>query len=610
MKSGLLFYLRYILFFLGIQILFNIVFLIVYHELAKEAGFQAQVLSLVHGLKLDISLTGYIMMLPTLLMIVFSILRKEIIRKITGIYTFLILAMLVPAYIANLVIYGYWNFPIDKSIFAYLSTPADMAASVSPLLLILLLGVIALVIYGLHFQIYRKWVSAPLSVPGKRSWPAAGLFLLIFPALILPIRGGLGTSPILVGSVYFHENTFINHAAVNPVWNLFYTMVEGDKLSQSIDFYTDEEVSEIMDELYEPGAPPIKVLNTDTPNIIIVLLESFGQPVITRLGGYGEAAPAINRLISEGIFFDHFYSTGSMTDRALGGVLGGYPGVPGTCILYYEGKAQQIPRLNTILKSEGYSSAFLYGGDIDFGHFRSFIVMGGFDEIIDDKYFPHSIPRSSWGVPDHYLFELLAGKADKASSPFFHVMLTLSSHTPFDVPMEPVFPGSDHLSKFYNSVYYTDQALGKFIETAKTRDWWKETLIILMADHGCRVGNTTAHAKERFNIPMLWLGGALSVRDTVISKIGSQTDVPATLLKQLNLPGDDFKFSNDLLSANTKSFTYYTYNNGIGFLTDTSYSVYSLVTKDFLVKQNSGNAGTVDAGLAYLQFLFDDFNSK
>ena len=74
MKSGILFYLKYILFFLGIQVLFNIAFLLVYHEFAKEAGFQAQVLSLVHGLKLDISLTGYILMFPTLLMIVFSIL--------------------------------------------------------------------------------------------------------------------------------------------------------------------------------------------------------------------------------------------------------------------------------------------------------------------------------------------------------------------------------------------------------------------------------------------------------------------------------------------------------------------------------------------------------
>ena len=78
----------------------------------------------------------------------------------------------------------------------------------------------------------------------------------------------------------------------------------------------------------------------------------------------------------------------------------------------------------------------------------------------------------------------------------------------------------------------------------------------------------------------------------------------------MNLPGDDFKFSKDLLSENSKSFTYYTYNNGIGFLTDSSYSVYSLVTKDYLVKQDSGKAGTVDRGLAYLQYLFDDFNSK
>jgi len=610
MKSFLSFYLRYILFFLGIQMIFNITFLLIYQDLAQNIGMWDQLLALVYGLKLDVSLTGYILILPTFLLILFSIFRRGIFKIMIGLYTFLILLCLTPAYFSNLIIYRYWNFPIDRSIFYYISTPADMVASLSPLSLIFSLGTIILVIYASYFLAYKKWVAKPLSVPQKREWLTAALFFVILPSLILPIRGGFAKSPMTSGSVYFHENAFINHSAINPVWNLFYTIVEGDKLTQSANFFPDKEVQDIMKELYGNGENHFQVLNTKSPNIILVLLESFAQPVITELGGNGKAAPNFNKLIPEGIFFNNFFASGGLTSWAIGATLAGYPSLPGTCILYYESKAQKVPILSKKLKSSGYKSAFLYGGDIDFAHIRSFLVMGGFESIISDKDFPRSIPRSSWGVPDHYLFQRLIDEADEVSSPFFHMLLTLSSHTPFDVPMEPVFPGSNHLAMYENSIYYTDQALGEFIKTAKTRDWWDQTLIILMADHGCRIGNMRADEKKRFSIPMLWLGGALEVSDTMITKYGSQTDLPVTLLNQIGLPGDDFIFSKDILSEDTESFAYYTFNDGIGFLHDSSYMVYSLVTGDYLLNENSDSARKYDPGLAYLQFLLNDFNNK
>jgi len=560
MKSVFSFYFRYILFFLGIQMIFNILFLLFYQDLAQDVGIWDQFLALINGLKLDVSLTAYVLGLPTFILIIFSIFRHVIPKTILSVYTFLIILCLTLAYFTNLVIYQYWKSPIDRSVFDYLSTPGEMMASISPFRLVLIFGIIILVVYALYFRIYLKWVSKPLVITRKRSWVAAFLFLIILPSLILPIRGGLATSPVQVGSVYFHKNTFINHAAVNPVWNLGYTLIEGDKLTQSANFYPDREAEEIMDELYEKGTTQLHVLNTDTPNIILIILESFSQPVVTELGGNGDAAPNFNELIHEGIFFNKFFSTGTMTDRTLGAVLAGYPSVPGTCIIHYESKAQKLPKLNLELQSAGYGSAFLYGGDIDFAHIRSFLVMGGFEKIIDDQAFPRSIPRSSWGVPDHFLFQKLMEVTDQASTPFFHVMLTLSSHTPFDVPMDPVFPGSSDLIMYMNSVYYTDKAIGDFIRTAKTRDWWDQTLIIFMADHGFRVGNNLAHEKRLFNIPMLWLGGALATSDTVITKYGSNTDFPLTLLNQVGVSGDDFRFSKDLLSEGTKSFAFYNFN--------------------------------------------------
>jgi hypothetical protein len=111
-------------------------------------------------------------------------------------------------------------------------------------------------------------------------------------------------------------------------------------------------------------------------------------------------------------------------------------------------------------------------------------------------------------------------------------------------------------------------------------------------------------------IPMLWLGGALEFSDTTVTKYCSQTDLPLTLLKQMGLPGYAFKFSKDIFSENSKSFAYYSFNDGIGFLDDSTYTVYSLTTGDYLIREGPGAGREVDPGLAYLQCLLADFNGR
>ncbi len=608
MKSSFIYYFRYALFLLGIQAIFRISFLIIYRDNAHGIELSDQLLAMVYGLKLDISLAGYCLLIPTLLLFLSSIIKKLSVQRILDIYTFIILLLLIPLFFTNLVVYKYWNFPIDRSIFDYLNTPAEMFASLNFIGLIIILGIIILVFYLSYFIFYRRWISKPFMAGQKAGWIEPVLFFLLMPLLIIPIRGGLQTSPINTGSVYFHQEAYVNHIAVNPVWNLIYTLIEGKKLSQSVSYMSDSEASQIIKELHDNNDDPFPVLNKESPNIIIILLESFSVPIIDELSKDKEATPEFNALLPEGIYFNKMYASGTMTDRALGSILGGYPGIPGTCVIYYEQKTQKIPNLNKKLKADGYNSAFLYGGDIDFAHIRSFLLTSGFEKIISDYDFAPSIPRSNWGVPDHILFERLLEETDSASSPFFNILLTLSSHTPFDVPMETEFPGNDLTMKYLNSIYYTDKALGKFISVAKTKDWWDETLVILLADHCCRVGNLTEHEEMRFRIPMLWLGGALAVRDTVINNFGSQTDLPYTLLSQLNLPHKDFKFSNNLLSENPNSFAYYTFHDGIGFINDSAYVVFNLTTDSYIIEQDKNSGKDRKKGLAYLQYLLADFN--
>jgi phosphoglycerol transferase MdoB-like AlkP superfamily enzyme len=608
MKSSFIYYLKYILFLLGIQLLFRIIFMIIYRNQVQGIDLVVFISALAHGMKMDLSLTGYCLLLPTVLLFFASLVKKLPIRPLLDGYTLILLLLLVPLFFTNLVIYRYWNFPIDKSIFDYLNTPGEMFASLHPFKLVLLILLIFLFIWFLYSVIYRHYISRPFKAGQERTWMEPLIYFLLVPSLILPIRGGLQTAPINTGSVYFHREAFVNHAAVNPVWNLIYTLTETRKLSQSVNYMSDAEAREIFEGLHDHDQHPFPVLNTASPNIIIILLESFALDVINELSGDLTAAPNFNSLIPEGIYFDRMYASGTMTDRALGSILSGYPGIPGTCVIYYEQKTENIPNLNRTLRAEGYGSAFLYGGDIDFAHIRSFMLSGGVRKIISDQDFDRSVPRSNWGVPDHLMFQRLLEETDSSSTPFLNILLTLSSHSPFDVPMETVFPGNDIQNLYLNSIYYTDGALGDFIREAKTRDWWDETLLVLVADHGCRIGKISEHEEKRFRIPMLWLGGALAVRDTVISNYGSQTDLPYTLLGQLGLPRENFIFSNDLLSENHHSFAYYSFHDGIGFISDSLYTVYSLTTDSLIIAPDPVAAWERKQSLAYLQYLLNVFN--
>ncbi|OFY65734.1 MAG: hypothetical protein A2V64_07385 [Bacteroidetes bacterium RBG_13_43_22] len=173
--------------------------------------------------------------------------------------------------------------------------------------------------------------------------------------------------------------------------------------------------------------------------------------------------------------------------------------------------------------------------------------------------------------------------------------------------MEPVFRGGDDLTKFRNSVYYTDMVIGSFLDWAKGTEWWKNTLVILVADHYRRNSiDVLAYSEEIFRIPMLWLGGALAVKDIRIDKFGSQVDMPLTLLHQMGMD-DNYPFGKDLLSDESNSFAFYTFNEGFAFINDSSKYIYDHKLGEPVVEEGKGSEYAGKSGKAYLQVLYDDF---
>lgn len=564
-----------------------------------------------HGIKLDLSAMGYVMVIPLLLMIPEVYFNGTWYRRFMKWYTYVIIVISSTIVVSDTLLYKYWGFRMDYTPLVYLNTPKAAMASVNTLQITgVVMGII--LFSALFIFLYRKYLNILFDRFDRiRYRPAAILFFMVlWGSLLIPIRGGFGIAPINAGTVYFSDALFLNHTAVNVVWNVGSSLFNQKPVSNPYRFGDMAEAEAIVDSLTAGKGVIKKVLNNSRPNILLIVLESFGSALIEPLGGDSLTTPNFNRLAKEGILFTRFYASGNRTDKAIPAIICGYPAQPTVSIMKEPEKTQSLPGLVKVLNRQGYKTSFWYGGEINFANFNSFVKNAGFRNVITMDNFSPEFYNSKWGVHDHILLDALGDSMKKVGEPFLNVVLTLSSHEPFEVPMDPVFRGNDDLTKFRNSIYYTDRSLGEFLERAKSSWWWENTLVVLVADHSRR-NSTDIHeySEEIFKIPMLWLGGALAETGLRIEKTGSQVDIPLTLLNQLGLT-DNYPFSKDLLSDNSGSFAFYAFNEGFGFITDSSRYIYEHKLGDAVIKGGKSPEIAGRYGKAYLQVVYEDFLNR
>ena len=198
-----------------------------------------------------------------------------------------------------------------------------------------------------------------------------------------------------------------------------------------------------------------------------------------RFGG-DQVTPNFDKLVTEGVLFSNIYAASDRSDKGLVATLAGYQVMPAYSIIQYPAKSQSLSFLPERMREGGYGDmTYMYGGDIGFKGMNSFVTLAGFDQIISISDFPRSSHGQKWGVHDEYTFQRLDEEMRKAEEPYFKFYFTLSSHEPFDVPMETVFD-----DPYLNSIHYTDRCLGEFIDTVKRVGLWENTLFVLIADHG------------------------------------------------------------------------------------------------------------------------------
>ena len=539
-------------------------FLLWYHAQAAEASTAELAQVVWNGLKLDLTVAGYITALPLVVVLAAIWIPGRWSRSALKAYLLVITAVAAVACTANLALYEYWAFPLDSSVLQYLASPKEALASVTAGQFLLQLLVAAL-LFGAMAWCYLGMLR--LYDPARRTAHRVGStlgLLLAAGVLFLPIRGGVSVATANVSKVYFSGRMFLNHAAVNPLFSFLSTLSDGDEALYEYEFFPEAERAALFEPLRGdlPAATAADtLLRTRRPDIVLFLVESFGRSTVDARVGDEPVAPEFQRLKAEGVYFDNLFANSFRTDRGTVAVLSGFPAQTKMSVMKLPVKSQRLPSIARSLRREGYATSFYYGGDLNFTNTASYLYGTGFDRLTWQKDLHIDAPTSKWGYADDVVIDAFTDHVLTEAAvqrPFFAAMLTLSSHEPFDVP----FAKFD--DPMLNAMAFTDACLGRFVERVRQTPAWDDLLVVLVADHAYPYPYGVANsAAERHRIPMLWLGGAVR-RPAVVEAYGSQSDLAATLLAQLGIGHEDFPFSRDLFDPARPKFGYWCFNNGFG----------------------------------------------
>lgn len=628
MRERIILFFKTYLLFVVIFIIQKPLFMAYYHAQYAEVSWTEWLKVVWHGMPLDLSLAGYLTLIPGLLLMISAWALPKILKRIWAGYFIFVSCLISLIFVVDLGLYSFWGFRLDATpLFYFLSSPKDAFASVS--IGFVLSGILAFVLMAaLLYWLFQKILfstgeSSQLKLP-YHSLSVSGALLLLTGVLFIPIRGGFTVSTMNTGKVYYSTNVLLNHAATNPAFNLMESFSKQKDFASQYRFMEPAEADKLMTSLIDPTVvaamecrpdtlpqPSIKLFRESHPDICLVILEGFSSKLMTALGGAPDIAVQLDSLSHEGILFTNFHANSFRTDRGLVAILSGYPAQPTTSIMKYPLKTSKLPAISRRLRQAGYGTHYYYGGDADFTNMRSYLMASGMEDIVCDKDFPIGERLSKWGVHDHLVFRRLLDDLKNDSmnvgahrKPMYRVIQTSSSHEPFEVPYRRL--EDDRMNAFA----YTDSCVGDFVRQFKELPQWKNTVLIFVPDHlGATVEPLSLYALDRFQIPMLMIGGAVN-QPRKIDVYGSQQDLAATLLAQLGLPHYEFVFSKDMLDSTAPHFAFFTVPDAFGMATSDNQLIFDNQASQVVLDEGTEKGRHLSAGKAYLQKLYDDLAAR
>jgi len=285
-------------------------------------------------------------------------------------------------------------------------------------------------------------------------------------------------------------------------------------------------------------------------NVILISVESLSAEFLTRFGKKEDVTPFMDEWFKQGLLFTNLYATGTRTARGLEAITLSVPPTPGRSIVKRPGN-DNLQSIGEVFKSQGYDTAFMYGGRGYFDNMNTFFSNHGYrivDQASIDK--KEIIFENAWGVSDEVLYDQVIKNAIMASEkhvPFFYHVMTTSNHRPYTYPDGRIDIASG--SSRNGAIKYTDYALKHLIDEAKKYDWFDNTVFVVVADHTASSAGKVELPVEKYHIP-LFIYAPKIIQAGEIDKLASQIDIAPTVLALLDVAYQSEFWGNDILAEN------------------------------------------------------------
>ncbi|WP_243431883.1 LTA synthase family protein [Aliamphritea spongicola] len=514
------------------------------------------------GLRVDIASVCILFLIPAMLLSLFSgeHLVGRVLNYLLRIWITVALWFVVymesatPAFILeydlrpNRLFIEYLIYP--KEVFSMLWTgyKFELALSLVVSVITLVLGwrFSGYLVTGLR---YPKWYWRPL--------------VLVAVVLIgaLGARSSLGHRPLNPAMVSFSSDPLMNDLVLNSGYSVLFAAKQMSSEASAFSYYPDMPEEDIIAEIkasmvvdkdaFIPGSRPTLANHYASyqgkpKNIVILLLESHGARYVKSLGGI-DASPNLDKLMQEGWGFTRMYASGTRSVRGIEAITTGFTPTPARAVVKLGASQTNFFTIADVLKSNGYHTQFVYGGESHFDNMKSFFLGNGFTDMHDFPRFESPEFVGSWGASDEDLYKEAHqqfSQLSKQEQPFFSLVFSSSNHTPFEYPEGKITPYNQPAATVENAVKYADYALGQFVERAKQSDYWESTIFIAVADHDSRASGSLSVPVGHFKIPAIIFGGGIEARQD--SRLASQIDLPPTLLSLAGISSQNPMIGNDL----------------------------------------------------------------
>jgi phosphoglycerol transferase MdoB-like AlkP superfamily enzyme len=507
----------------------------------------------VQGVRADLILLGYFVAIPLVLAPLLAYQRTQRLWRAVSVgWATFALIFIVFMELSTPQFVMQFDVRPNRLFIEYLSYPSEVIATLwNGFRIALVLGIGFTILLGL--SIYRLLQAASVNLVTWRPLKLLAVWPLLVVLVAFQIRSTTAHRPANPALFALTGDSMVNSLIINSPWSVLDALNSMSNEANSSEIYgkyprekvypTVKSAPWLSDAQFTSADLPtlhkqVAAMQRERPlNLVIVLEESLGATFVESLGGL-PVTPELEKLKTEGWWFEQLYATGTRSVRGIEAVVAGYPPTPARSVVKLSLAQQNFYTLALGLGQQGYHTEFVYGGEAHFDNMRGFFTGNGFQKVVDRRDM-NPVFEGSWGASDEDLFDKSLERLKllhDAKKPFFSLIFSSSNHEPFQFPDGRIKLHDTEKQTVNNAVKYADYALGRFIAQAKKEAYWKDTVFLIVADHDNRVYGDSLVPIKKFHIPGLILGA--DIQPKRIKAIASQIDLGPTLLSMIGVSSE------------------------------------------------------------------------